>query len=100
MDKRTYEDDNLNEILLASLGPLSEDGELQLRNPLDELTERIGLREVTTEELAEVLGVCTQRISQLWMSGDIPEPRKEGKRHLFPLLASARGYIQFLKSCR
>jgi hypothetical protein len=66
-------------------------------DPLDTLTEALGLREVTTEELAAVLGVTDRRISQLWIDGHIPEPRKEGKRHFYPLLRSVAGYIRFLK---
>ena len=66
-------------------------------DPIDTLTEVLGLRDVTTEELSEVLGVTDRRISQLWMDGHIPEPHKEGKRHYFPLLHSVVGYIRFLK---
>ena len=66
-------------------------------DPLDTLTEALGLREVTTEELTAVLGVTDRRISQLWIDGHIPEPRKEGKRHFYPLLRSVAGYIRFLK---
>lgn len=66
-------------------------------DPLDTLTEELGLREVTTEELAAVLGVTDRRISQLWMDCHIPEPRKDGKRHYYPLLHSVAGYIRFLK---
>ena len=66
-------------------------------DPLEELTEALGLRDVTTAELAAVLGITDRRIYQLWMAGDIPEPRKEGKRYYFPLLASVQGYIRFLK---
>lgn len=68
-------------------------------DPMDTLTEALGLREVTTEELADVLGVTDRRIAQLWKEDIIPHPRREGKRYYFPLLHSVQGYIRFLKHC-
>ena len=68
-----------------------------LEDPLDTLTKTLGLREVTMDELAMVLGITDRRISQLWKDGIIPEPRHDGKRHWFPLLESVRGYIDFLR---
>lgn len=64
-------------------------------DPLDTLTEALGLREVTTEELATVLGLTVRRVAQLSQEGHIPEPHKDGNRYLFPLLASVRQYIDF-----
>lgn len=69
-------------------------------NPLEELNDRLGLREVTTDELALILGITDRRISQLWQSGIIPEPNKKGNRYYFPLLESVRDYIDFLKDRR
>ena len=66
-------------------------------DPLDELSASIGLREVTTDELALILGVTDRRVSQLWQAGIIPEPRQEQKRYYFPLLQSVAGYIEFLR---
>lgn len=68
-----------------------------LPEPFSELTAALNLREVTTAELAEVLGLTDRRISQLWQSWIIPEPRQEGQRYLFPLLASVHDYITFLR---
>lgn len=68
-----------------------------LPEPFEDLTKALGLREVSTEELATVLGLTDRRIAQLWQAGIIPEPRREGKRYLFPLLASVNGYIGFLR---
>ena len=77
--------------LFAALTP--ED----IPDSFDALTKALKLREVTTDELTLVLGITDRRISQLWQDGIIPEPRKDGRRHWFPLLASIRGYIDFLR---
>lgn len=66
-------------------------------DPLDELAASMGLREVTTDELALIFGVTDRRIGQLWQAGIIPEPRLEQKRYFFPLLQSVAGYIEFLR---
>lgn len=63
----------------------------------DALTQALNLREVTTAELSQILGITDRRISQLWQNGDIPEPRHDGKRHWFPLLDTVYAYISFLK---
>lgn len=68
-----------------------------MEGPLDTLSKILGLREVTMDELAMVLGLTDRRISQLWKDGIIPEPRYDGKRHWFPLLGSVQGYIAFLR---
>ena len=65
--------------------------------PFDALTKELKLREVTTAELSQILGITDRRISQLWLAGDIPEPRNDGKRHWFPLLDTVHAYISFLK---
>lgn len=65
--------------------------------PFDALSKALNLREVTTAELSQILGITDRRISQLWLAGDIPEPRHDGKRHWFPLLDTVHAYISFLK---
>ena len=83
--------------LSAAIGDIS--GALNnIKDPFEELTNALQLREVTTDELALVLGITDRRLSQLWQNGDIPEPRRDGRRHLFPLLRSVNDYISFLKS--
>ena len=67
-------------------------------DPLEKLSASLSLREVTTEELSLVLGLSDRRISQLWQDGHTPEPRREGKKYYYPLLASIRGYLDFLRS--
>lgn len=82
--------------LSAAIGDIS--GSLNgIKDPFEELTDALQLREVTTEELALVLGISDRRISQLWQAGYIPEPRRDGRRYLFPLLQSVNDYISFLK---
>ena len=66
-------------------------------DPLDDLAASIGLREVTTDELALIFGVTDRRIGQLWQTGIIPEPRREHKRYYFPLLQSVAGYLEYLR---
>ena len=84
----------------AELQALFADIDIEIPpHPLDTLTETLGLREVTTEELADVLGVTDRRIAQLWKEDIIPHPRREGKRYYFPLLHSVAGYISFLRQC-
>lgn len=67
------------------------------KTPVELLSDKLVIREVTTEELSIVLEITDRRISQLWKVGHIPEPRKEGKRHYFPLLLTVQAYIQFLR---
>lgn len=69
-----------------------------VKDPVDELTDALGLRKVSTEELALVLGITDRRISQLWKAGQIPEPARDGNKHYFDLLQSVQGYIEFLRS--
>ena len=66
-------------------------------DPLQELETALGLREVTTDELALIFGITDRRISQLWQAGIIPEPRREHKRYYFPLLQSVAGYLEYLR---
>lgn len=66
-------------------------------DPLDDLAASMGLREVTTDELALIFSVTNRRIGQLWQTGIIPEPRREQKRYYFPLLQSVAGYIEYLR---
>lgn len=68
-----------------------------VRTPLDDLSDALGLRPVTTQELATVLGVCPQRISQLCQDNALPEPTKDGKRNTFPLLEAVNWYIDYLR---
>lgn len=65
--------------------------------PFEALTQELGLREVSTAELAEVLGLSDRRIAQLWRAGIIPEPSFTGRKCWFPLLASVNAYIDFLR---
>ena len=69
-----------------------------LPGPFDELTADLHLREVTTDELAQVLGITDRRVSQLWHDGIIPVPRHDGKRYWFPLLHSVNCYIEYLRN--
>ena len=90
--------DNNSPDLQAIFSEISAEDITAALDPLEKLSKSLGLREVTTEELSLVLGLSDRRISQLWQDGHTPEPRKEGKKYYYPLLASIRGYLDFLRS--
>ena len=92
MAHKTLTDMQLSTILAAAI-------ESGIPNtPLEQLSFDLECRDVSMEELSLVLGVTDRRISQLWQSGELPEPRRVGRKYMFPLLASVNGYIRFLKS--
>ena len=99
MDYENIPDEELAALPEEELAALFADIDIVLPpTPLDTLTEKLGLREVTTEEPALVLGVSDRRIAQLWQEDIIPEPRLEKKKYYFPLLQSVAGYINFIKN--
>ena len=61
------------------------------------LTEELNLRELTTSELAQIMGVSDRRVAKLWEDGVIPEPRYDGQQHWHPLLDTVSAYISYLK---
>lgn len=94
MTSKNPNDAQLSAILAAAIESGIPD------TPLEQLSAALGLRDVSTEELALVLGVTDRRIYQLWQAGEIPEPRRAGRKYMFSLLDSVNGYIRFLKSVR
>lgn len=88
----TEEYDKLNEAFRVAL-----ESEKIPPDPLDALTEKLGLRDVTTKELSLILGLSDRRISQLWQSGNLPEPAKVKRQYYFPLLPSINWYLSFLR---
>lgn len=90
--KKYHETTDLQEIA-RTLGEAIE----AMPEPFEELTRKLGLREVSTAELAEVLGLSDRRIAQLWRAGIIPEPSFTGRKCWFPLLASVNAYVDFLR---
>lgn len=65
---------------------------------LEVLSKRLGLRAVTTGELALVLGLTDRRVEQLAADGWLPSRPRQDRRGLsFDLLRAVQAYVDFLR---
>ena len=83
----------------AALGALIAEELRATPDQLQELSADLGIRrEVSTRELAEVLGITARRVEQLAADGWIPSSPRQDRRGLsFDLLEAVRSYVDFLR---